>query len=144
MPVNAPISLLATGMAFVMPVVGYATEAEIRILNVGAGAGTMRVAVCPQANFLQPTCPFVGTAPAHPGEVTVVIRNIPPGIYAVQAHHDVHDKGRIDTNFLGIPVEGLGFSRGAAFRFGPPRFDDAALSIAGKVVGIDITLTFEP
>ncbi len=144
MPVNAPISLLATGMFCAMPAVAHATDAEVRILNVDAGGGTIRVAVCPEASFLQPSCPFVGTAPAHSGKVTVLVSNIPAGIYAVQAHHDANDNGRIDTNLLGAPVEGIGFSRGAAMRFGPPRFNDAALSIAGKVVGIDITLTFEP
>jgi len=138
------IGLLATGMLSLMPMLAHATDADIRVLNIKGNLGTMRVAVCPEASFLRPTCPFIGNAPAHAGAVKVLVRGIPPGIYAVQAHHDANNNGLIDTNVIGIPSEGIGFSRGAPMRFGPPQFADAAVSIAGTLVGIDITLTFEP
>ncbi len=120
------------------------TTVRVRVLNVGSDAGSVRVAVCPRADFLKPHCPYVAHAPARRGPVVVDVPGVPPGVYAVQAYHDANDNHRIDTNFFGIPTEGIGFSRDAPFRFGPPRFEDAAYSIAGALVAIDITLKFEP
>ncbi len=126
------------------PAVAPAAEVQVRVLGVASDAGSVRVAVCPQAYFLKPTCPYVGHAPARRGVVVVSIEAVPPGVYAVQAHHDANGDGRINRNFLGIPVEGIGFSRDAPMRFGPPRFADAAVSIGGALVKLDITLKFEP
>lgn len=121
-----------------------ATTVRVRVLNVSNDKGVVRVAVCREAEFLKPTCPYKAHAPAHAGVVELQVDGVPPGTYAVQAHHDVNANGRIDTNFFGYPLEGIGFSRNAPFRFGPPRFADAAYSISGPLVSIDITLKFEP
>ena len=138
-------AVLVTGA--IMMVLGEpadATTVQVRVLNVSSDAGLVRVAVCPREAFLKPTCPFVAHAPAHRGMTTVSVAHVPPGVYAIQAHHDINANGRIDTNFFGIPVEGIGFSRDAPFRFGPPRFEDAAYSISGALVALDIALKFEP
>ena len=126
------------------PSIAGAAEVQVRVLGVASDAGTVRVAVCPRAYFLKPTCPYVAHAPARRGAVVVSVPGVPPGVYAVQAHHDANGNGRIDRNFFGIPVEGIGFSRAAPMRFGPPRFADAAVSIGGALVSLDITLKFEP
>jgi uncharacterized protein (DUF2141 family) len=42
---------------------------------------------------------------------TIRFDDLPPGSYAVQVFHDANDNGRMDTNILGMPVEGYGFSR---------------------------------
>ena len=102
---------------------------DVTVSNVRNDQGHVLVAVCPEPEFLSQHCPFVGKASAQPGAVTVRVAGIPPGIYAVQAFHDENDNKIIDRNLLGIPKEGLGFSNDAPFRFGPPRFRDAALTI---------------
>ena len=48
------------------------------------------------------------------------------GRYAVQAFHDEAMIGHVKLNVLGLPVSGLGFSNDAPFRFGPPKWQDAA------------------
>ncbi len=131
-------------MSLVPPAAAQATDVQVRVLSVASGAGMVRVAVCPRGYFLQPTCPYVAHAPARRGTVTVTVAGVPPGVYAVQAHHDANEDGRINRSFFGLPTEGIGFSRAAPMRFGPPRFDDAAVSIAGALVALDITLKFEP
>lgn len=123
---------------------GGAASVRVRVLGVTSDRGTVRVAVCPKRDFLRPSCPYVAHAAAHEGAVVVTVEGVPDGVYAVQAHHDVNGNGRIDTSFFGVPTEGIGFSRDAAFHFGPPRFADAALSIGGALVSLDITLKFEP
>lgn len=43
-----------------------------------------------------------------------------PGVYAVALFHDENANGHLDTNALGIPTEGYGFSNNPTLYFGPP------------------------
>jgi uncharacterized protein (DUF2141 family) len=64
----------------------------------------------------------------------VVFENVVPGKYALSFIHDENENKKLDTNFIGIPKEGFGYSNDAMGRFGPPKFDDAVLSVpAGPV-----------
>ena len=58
------------------------------------------------------------------------------GNYAVQVMHDENDNNKLDTNFLGIPSEGYGFSNNPNVmrraHFDEARFEvgaDAAITI---------------
>ena len=55
--------------------------------------------------------------------------DLPSGNYAVGIFHDVNGNNRLDTNLFGVPKEQYGFSNDASGRFGPPSFDDAAISV---------------
>ncbi|NNC73701.1 MAG: DUF2141 domain-containing protein [Sphingomonadaceae bacterium] len=55
---------------------------------------------------------------------TISFRNLPSGGYAVAILHDENSNNRMDRA-LGIPREGIGFSRNPRFTFGPPRFSAA-------------------
>lgn len=117
---------------------------EIVIDNVRDAQGTVRVAVCSQAQFLGENCEHVAQAPAHGGSVTVRVEGVAPGTWAVQAFHDDTGTGKIERNFLGMPKKGLGFSNDARFRFGPPRWDDAVFRLGpnGGVVHVPLRYTF--
>ncbi len=52
----------------------------------------------------------------------IVIENLKPGIYAFKYIHDENGNNRLDTNRMGIPVEGFGFSNNPKMTFGPPPF----------------------
>ena len=128
-----------------LPAAAHATDIAVRVMGVNARGGSVRATVCTQANFLQPHCRYSGrTVAGSGGAVTVRVAGVPPGTYAVQVFHDVDDNGRITQNLFGIPTEGVGFSRDAPIRFGPPRFADAEIAVAGALVTIDINLKFEP
>ena len=43
-----------------------------------------------------------------------------PGVYAVALFHDENADGHLNTNALGIPTEGYGFSNNPTLYFGPP------------------------
>jgi uncharacterized protein (DUF2141 family) len=45
---------------------------------------------------------------------------IPSGTYAVSAFHDENSNGKMDTNFMGIPREGVAASNNARGHFGAP------------------------
>jgi uncharacterized protein (DUF2141 family) len=67
---------------------------------------------------------------------------IAPGTYAVSAFHDENSNGKLDTNFMGIPREGVAASNDARGRLGPPKFNDAAFQVSGDQVNLKITIAY--
>jgi uncharacterized protein (DUF2141 family) len=47
------------------------------------------------------------------------------------AFHDENDNGKLDTNWIGIPKEGLASSNNAKGRMGPPKWRDASFEYPG-------------
>jgi uncharacterized protein (DUF2141 family) len=54
---------------------------------------------------------------------TISIKNLNPGKYAIRYFHDENLNGKMDTNFVGKPTEGYGFSNNPIGRFGAPPFE---------------------
>ena len=67
---------------------------------------------------------------------------IEPGTYAVSVFHDENSNGRLDTNFLGIPREGVGSSNDARGHMGPPKFDAAQFQFSGGRLNLKITIHY--
>lgn len=61
--------------------------------------------------------------------LTVVFDHLKPGIYAVGAYHDENANHRLDTNFIGYPIEGYALSNGIRAVISRPRFVDASFSV---------------
>jgi uncharacterized protein (DUF2141 family) len=95
---------------------------------------------------------FPGTPPAGSPTASVNIVKgvaeakfvaVPPGVFAVTVFHDEDGDGELKTNFIGIPKEGIGFSRDARGRFGPPSWDAAKLNLEpGEVETVKITMLY--
>ena len=82
------------------------------------------------------------TLSAQEGIVEVVFANLQPGTYAAAAFHDENSSGEFDTNFIGIPREGYGFSNGAQAGFGPPNFEDASVQLSRIVAETELLLSY--
>ena len=65
-----------------------------------------------------------------------------PGSYAVAAIHDANADGTLNSNVIGIPKEGFGFSRNPKILTGPPKFGESAVFVAGPNTSIDIHLQY--
>ncbi len=76
------------------------------------------------------------------GKAIVVFRNIPLGRYAAYAFHDADGNGRLKTNLIGMPKEGVGASRGAKGFMGPPKFKDAAFHVGHERKTVKIRLRY--
>jgi len=63
------------------------------------------------------------------GTTQIDIDGLPEGEYALAIFHDENGNNELDTNWLGIPKESIGFSRGRMKTFGPPSFRECALHI---------------
>ncbi|UYG04944.1 DUF2141 domain-containing protein [Halomonas sp. LR3S48] len=68
--------------------------------------------------------------------------DIQPGTYALAIIHDENMDGKLDTNFLGVPTEGYGFSSGAKASMSAPSFEDASFSYDGGNLGMSIQLSY--
>jgi len=62
---------------------------------------------------------------------TARFENVAPGSYAVSAFHDANGNGKLDSNFLGLPLEAVGMSNNPKLN-GPPRFKPARFALAGQ------------
>ena|SRR5215469_5102726 len=67
---------------------------------------------------------------------------VKPGMYTVSVFDDENSNGKLDTNLLGIPREGVGASNDATGHFGPPKFDDAAFQFSGGPLNLKITINY--
>ena len=77
------------------------------------------------------------------GRGTCVFSGLPTGSYAVAVMHDENGNTKLDTNFLGIPTEGFGFSNGAkGHTFSPASFDEARFTYSGGSASQSIHLEY--
>jgi uncharacterized protein (DUF2141 family) len=67
---------------------------------------------------------------------------IPPGTYALVVLHDENMNGKVDTNWIGIPKEGYGFSNDAKASFSAPSFQDASFLYDGQMLEMTINLHY--
>jgi uncharacterized protein (DUF2141 family) len=113
-------------------VAGTAQAADLELtIAVRNGDGQVLVAVFDSADtFAKEGKEVVGVSAAIAGGTArTVIAGLKPGRYAVAGFHDENGNGKLDTNLLGIPTEGYGFSRDARGTLGPPSFGAAAFDL---------------
>jgi uncharacterized protein (DUF2141 family) len=121
----APALLCASAAA-------HAGTLTIDVDNVRNSAGMIHIDVCPEAKFLKDDCRLAASAPARAGTTVLTVRDVPDGVYAVQAFHDENGNGKVDRALFGIPKEGIAFSNDAPIHFGPPSWNDARMTISGS------------
>ncbi len=63
------------------------------------------------------------------GTTHLVIENLPKGDYALAVFHDENGNAILDTNWLGIPREDIGFSNARMKTFGPPSFEECTIPV---------------
>ncbi len=136
-----PLAALLVTAAAPSPTHGLTVD----VSNVRVAKGRVRVDVCTEASFVSTklSCPFSGSAVARAGVTTVVVPDLPPGHYAVQAFLDENSNNKVDMALFGkVPKEGVGFSNDPKIGFGPPKFADAAFVHGGADQHIKLTLRY--
>ena len=67
--------------------------------------------------------------------------HVPPGDYVLAVIHDENSNNKVDT-FVGIPREGVGFSRNPAMTFGPPKYDAAKFHVGNAPGALSVKLKY--
>ena len=101
---------------------------RVQVDGVTSDAGYIMLAVYDKADsFLNEEEILLGVrAKAISGVTELQIDDLPEGKYALAIYHDENGNEKLDTNWLGIPKEPVGFSHSKMKAFGPPRFKDCA------------------
>lgn len=61
-------------------------------------------------------------------QASAMFTGVPAGRWAVAVVHDQDGDGKLDT-LLGVPREGIGFTRNPKLGWGPPSFESAAVEM---------------
>ena len=102
----------------------------IHVLNV-ADWGTVRLGLYDRASYADDKSEPAASADvkAVAGETVIILRDIPPGVYAIEAYQDINDNDKMDTSLLGLPLEPYGFSRDARPFLSKPPFSRVAFTL---------------
>ncbi len=72
------------------------------------------------------------------GQATIAFEDLSSGEYAVSVVYDENSNGKLDTGFLGIPKEKIGFSNNAKPRLGPAPYEKASFILTPQTTTITI------
>lgn len=118
----------------------YAGSLVVVVENLKNDQGNVRAGLFNNPKDFTKTIYLGKSIPAKIGSVSFTFIDLPLGKYAVSAFHDINGSEKLDTNFVGKPVEPYGFSRDARGTFGPPLFEDAMIQVdeAAQTVTISV------
>jgi uncharacterized protein (DUF2141 family) len=111
----------------------------IHIENVLPDGGVLRLGLYDQASYPDDNSKPVASAdvPAVAGETVVTLRNVPTGVYAIQTFQDVNSNDKMDTTWIGLPLEPFGFSQDATPFLSKPSFDETKFTlVAGENIQV--------
>ena len=69
----------------------------------------------------------------------LVFADLAPGQYALRLTHDENSNGKLDSNFVGMPTEGYGFSNNPRV-MRPATFDEAKFELGADGTAVTIKL----
>jgi uncharacterized protein (DUF2141 family) len=118
-----------------------AGDLQVNLHDIRTHAGTLHMAVVdgPEGWDSKAKPVQAQSAKATEDDARFVFKNLPAGDYAVLVTHDENDNGKLDSNMLGIPVEGYGFSNNPQV-MRKPTFEEARFHVPANGTSVDITL----
>jgi uncharacterized protein (DUF2141 family) len=119
----------------------HAAGLDLTITDLRTQQGSLRIAIADSAAGWSDTEKAVaGTARKPQGnEETFHFPDLPPGSYAVMVMHDENDNGKLDSNFMGMPIEGYGFSNNPGV-MRKPTFEEARFELGADGGAITVRL----
>ena len=116
-------------------------DLQIDVQGVESSDGVIQVAVYThKAAFLRTEGVYrTDSIPAKKGTTRIMLRDLPAGEYALAIFHDRNANRHLDTNWMGIPKEPLGFSKSRMKTFGPPSFEECRVQLSSDMA-LAITL----
>lgn len=106
-------------------------QLKVEITGITQVKGKMFMAIYDsEAGFLDVEKAVQKTMVAIEGkEFSHLFTGLPTGTYALAIFQDENGNNEMDTNWIGMPKEGFGFSNDAPVRMGPPSFADASIAL---------------
>lgn len=115
-------------------VVAIGGEVEVKVTEIGSSEGRVVIGLYEDGNFPETGEQFRGAVLKNNSSPLVhTFEDVPPGEYAISLFHDENENGEFDTNLMGMPNEGYGFSKNVYNWYGgPPGFDKASFTLEAE------------
>jgi uncharacterized protein (DUF2141 family) len=119
---------------------------HVKILDIRNSAGTVACALFESAQgfpieFLH-SATQVMVIKVRKSQASCDFEDVAAGTYALAVIHDENMNGKLDTNALGVPKEGYGFSKDAKAWLGAPTFSAASFAYDGRTLDLTISLNY--
>jgi uncharacterized protein (DUF2141 family) len=133
-----------------LPAVAFAQSScpgiHIKILNIRNSTGTIGCALFESPDgfpveYLRYAI-NINVIKIRDTQASCDFEDIQPGTYALAIVHDENMNGKLDTQWLGIPTEGYGFSNDVKAMLGPPSFSAASFLYDGQEIRLTISLHY--
>jgi uncharacterized protein (DUF2141 family) len=135
-------SLLLLGALPLLIAAGGPGTLDVTVTGIKHTRGTLLTCIYKDKTGF-PTCQKSPSAIKQKGPITgatmhVRFTGLTPGAYAVSVHHDEDGDGKLKTNFIGMPKEGVGVSNNPG---GMPSYGKSTVNI-GPGSAISITMRY--
>ena len=119
----------------------FAADLTVNLQGLRAQTGLVKVAlVDSQQAWDGKAAPVQATGAPPQGEVAqFTFKDLKPGRYAVMITHDENGNGKLDTNLIGMPVEGYGFSNNPRV-MRKPTWDETRFEVGADNLAINVEL----
>ena len=119
------ITLLITA-----PFMANAAELKFKIKDIRSAKGKILIQLFQGAeNYKKGKAISSQMAKAKKGDIIINFHNLKEGEYAIRFFHDENNDGKMESNMVGMPVEGYGFSNNAQPNFGPASYKDMKFTV---------------
>jgi uncharacterized protein (DUF2141 family) len=127
------MSLAPFSFLLAMAIAGTAAAADVTIVVKGVRSNQGQVAALAfqQAKGFPDQFALAlrqATVPASKGDVTITLKDLPPGKYALTVMHDQNADGVLQRNLFGVPQEGVGVT-GKPLGNRAPKFAESVIEI---------------
>lgn len=122
---SAVILLVWTVLA---PLVSPASDVAVSVDAPGGDGDFVLMLFASPSGFGELRAPFLSRRFPCDGRDEYSLTDVPAGEYALVVYQDENGNGRLDKNFIGIPIEPLGFSNDYRPK-GPPMFARATFQL---------------
>ncbi len=113
---------------------------QLEVQNIKPSKGSIKVAIFgAEEEFLVDDKAIQGhsVATTNSDKLTITLKNLPFGTYAIAIYQDLNDNGKLDTNLFGVPKEPYGFSNNARSKWGAPKYEIAKFELNQEVLKIN-------
>lgn len=133
--------LTALGIALISASMARAADLTVTVADIRNDQGKLMVAVHDSAaGWDGEAKPISAQSQDIAGDsATFHFIGLAAGTYAIEVVHDENGNGKLDTNVVGMPIEGYGFSNDPKV-MRKATFDEAAFAVDDKGTSIDLHL----
>lgn len=136
------LSLAALMIGAGMASAAMAADVTVTLTGVQARGGNVLVSLQSGEEFMKPVGRFGAIGPgAAAGDETLVVRNVPPGEYAVMVLHDADGDLKMARESDGKPKEGWGMS-GQWARGHRPTFSEVKITVPAGGAAVTVPMVY--